>query len=231
MTDSLPKPSTILGGILLTLLIMLVLSTGIEMLALRPLIPKHFEVAYFIDRTFYWASIAVLWLFATKVEKQHLLIWKDNRYSIGTLLSHLVALLFITVICVYLAGFLISWMTHEGPSKLAPKVAEFLRDKMFLLFFTALTAGVTEEIIFRGYLQTRLEQLLKNPYWAIFISSLIFGLVHFRYGTIKNMVGPFVIGLVLATYYWRYRNIKVTITLHFLWDFAGLLILIWYHSH
>ena len=176
MTDSLPKPSTILGGILLTLLIMLVLSTGIEMLALRPLIPKHFEVAYFIDRTFYWASIAVLWLFATKVEKQPLLIWKDNRYSIGTLLSHLVALLFITVICVYLAGFLISWMTHEGPTKLAPKVAEFLRDKMFLLFFTALTAGVTEEIIFRGYLQTRLEQLLKNPYWAIFISSLIFGL-------------------------------------------------------
>lgn len=215
----------------MTLLIMLVLSTGIDMVAVRSLIPKHFEVAYFIERTFYWVSVAVLWLYATKKEGQSLLIWKDNRYSIGTLLSHIVALFFIMVICVDLVNLFISWTMHEGSSKLLPKIADFLRNNMFLLFFTALTAGVTEELIFRGYLQTRLTLLLKNPYWAIFISSLIFGLVHFRYGTVKNMVGPFIIGLGLAIYYWRYRNIKVTIIFHFLWDFAGLLFLLSRYPH
>src|SRR5689334_16698849 len=117
-----PKQSAVLGGVLLAILIMLVLATGIDMMVLRPLIPKQFEVAYFIERTFYWVFVAVLWLYATKRERQPLLIWPDHRYSIGTIISHIATLFFILVICVYLAGFLISWMTHEGPSKLAPKV-------------------------------------------------------------------------------------------------------------
>jgi len=207
----------------LTILIMTVLATGIELIVLRPLAPNHLGILYFIDRLFYWIFVALLWLYATKLENQPLLIWKENRYSIGTHISHLFALFFIIVICVFLAGILLSLMTHEGPSKIIKPLADFLRNNTFLLVFTALTAGVTEELIFRGYLQTRLQQLLKNPYWAIIISSLIFGLAHFRYGTIKNMVGPFIIGSGLAFYYWKYRNIKVTIIFHFLWDLGGLL--------
>jgi len=127
------------------------------------------------------------------------------------------------MISINLINFLIPFLRHEPPSKLAPRLAIFFRKYPFLLVFTALTAGVTEELVFRGYLQPRLELLFKNPYWAIVISSLIFGLAHIMYGTVKNVIDPFFIGLGLAIYYWRYRNIKVAMVFHFLWDLLGLL--------
>jgi membrane protease YdiL (CAAX protease family) len=121
-------------------------------------------------------------------------------------------------------------MTHKKESSVVlQRMINFFRENKFLMVYTALTAGVTEELIFRGYLLPRLEMLLKNSYLAILISSLIFGLAHYGYGTIQNMLDPFVIGLVLATYYWRYRNIKVTIIFHFLWDLVGLILSIRRH--
>lgn len=94
------------------------------------------------------------------------------------------------------------------------------------MVFTALTAGVTEEFIFRGYLQPRLTVIFKNPYAAIILSSLLFGLLHFKYGTLANVIGPIFIGLIFSLYYWKYRNLTVLILCHFLWDLISLLILI-----
>ncbi|MBN8854098.1 MAG: hypothetical protein BGO55_06880 [Sphingobacteriales bacterium 50-39] len=226
MSDSSPKPAAVLQGVLLAILILLILALGLDVPLLRPIATDHPAITYFIERSFYWLFIAVLWLYATKVEKQPLLIWEENKYSAGTHISHVFALFFIIMISVAFINFFLSPLTHEESSKVLHRIVDFLGKNLFLLVFTALTAGVTEELIFRGYLQPRLELLLKNPYWAIFISSLIFGLAHFRYGTVKNVVDPFIIGLGLAVYYWRYRNIKVAIIFHFLWDLAGLLLLV-----
>jgi len=226
MAIATPKPAVVLGGVALAILILLILASGIDLVLLRPIAAEHKALTVFIERCFYWLFVAVLWLYATKKEKQPLLIWKENKYSIGTHISHLFALFFIIMISINLINFLIPFLRHEPPSKLAPRLAIFFRKYPFLLVFTALTAGVTEELVFRGYLQPRLELLFKNPYWAIFISSLIFGLAHIMYGTVKNVIDPFFIGLGLAIYYWRYRNIKVAMVFHFLWDLLGLLYLI-----
>jgi len=226
MSTSSPKPSAVLGGVLLAILILLILVSGIDTVVLRPIAAGHPAITYFIERSFYWLFVAVLWVYATKKEMQPLLIWKENKYSVGTHISHVFALFFIIMISITFINFFIIPLTREEPSKVLHHIVDFLRNNIFLLVFTALTAGVTEELIFRGYLQPRLELLLKNPYWAIFISSLIFGLAHFRYGTVKNVLDPFLIGLGLAIYYWRYRNIKVAIIFHFLWDLAGLLLLV-----
>jgi len=225
MSTLSPRSSVVLGGVSLAILILLILASGIDAPVLRSVATDHPDVAYFIQRSFYWLFVAVLWVYAAKKEKQPLLIWEENRYSIGTHISHVFALFFIILISVACINFFISPLIHEEPSKVLRRITDFLKANKFLLVYTALTAGVTEELIFRGYLQPRLEVLFKNPYWAIFISSLIFGLAHFRYGTVKNVVDPFVIGLGLAIYYWRYRNIKVAIIFHFLWDLAGLLLL------
>jgi membrane protease YdiL (CAAX protease family) len=45
-----------------------------------------------------------------------------------------------------------------------------------LCFF--FSAGLPEEVLFRGVLQTRLEAWLKNPAWALFLASFIFGASH-----------------------------------------------------
>jgi membrane protease YdiL (CAAX protease family) len=226
MENSSPRPAAVFGGILLTILVMVVLSTGIKAPALQPIAKEYPDITFFLLRSFHFVFVALLWLYATKIERQPLLIWKDKNYSFGTFVAHLFALIFIISICIALVSLFITRFVHEGPSKVLHQIVLFLRHYPFLLVYTALTAGITEELIFRGYLQTRLELLTKSPYAAIFISSVIFGLAHFSYGTIRNMIGPFIIGLGLATYYWKYRNIKVTMVFHFLWDLAGLLLLV-----
>jgi membrane protease YdiL (CAAX protease family) len=56
------------------------------------------------------------------------------------------------------------------------KVLVQVLKKKLLLVFTCLTAGITEEIIFRGYLLPRLEILLKNKNLSVIISSLFLDL-------------------------------------------------------
>lgn len=39
-------------------------------------------------------------------------------------------------------------------------------------------AGLPEELLFRGILQSRLEALLKNPVWGLYLASFVFGASH-----------------------------------------------------
>ena len=91
-----------------------------------------------------------------------------------------------------------------------------------LKFFIAFTAGVVEEFIFRGYLLPRLQLFFSSKHWPIVIGAILFGLAHFRYGTIMNVAGPIILGLIVGYHYQKYRNIKVLIITHFLYDFVVL---------
>jgi len=73
--------------------------------------------------------------------------------------------------------------------------------------------------------------LLKNSYLSIIISSIIFGFLHFSYGTFIQVFGTFLMGLVFAIHYNKYKNIKIVIACHFLWDLSILLIKIHHNTH
>jgi membrane protease YdiL (CAAX protease family) len=45
-------------------------------------------------------------------------------------------------------------------------------------FYYYLGAGLPEEVLFRGILQSRLESLTKSPVWGLYLASLIFGISH-----------------------------------------------------
>ena len=42
-------------------------------------------------------------------------------------------------------------------------------------------AGFTEDFLFRGFLQTRLERLMRSPWAAVIATSLLFGVYHLPY--------------------------------------------------
>jgi len=46
------------------------------------------------------------------------------------------------------------------------------------LIYFFLGAGLPEEFLFRGLLQSRFEALFKNPAWAIYLAALVFGASH-----------------------------------------------------
>lgn len=175
-----------------------------------------------VSRTFFWIFLLIIWLYATKIEKYKLFIWKDRKYDFLNYCVHII-LLFIAIIVVMIpVGLILQYFGSKQISSKLVEIKSILQDSKTLVLFVVITAGFTEEIIFRGYIQPRLEALLKNPYISIFITSAMFGLLHFGYGTIGNMTGPFFIGLIFSIYYWKYRNIKVLIICHTLIDLIAL---------
>lgn len=85
---------------------------------------------------------------------------------------------------------------------------EFIR----AIIIGALIPAVSEELLFRGFLQRSLEVKL-TPFWAIVISSIIFGFIHFNP---INLVPLVVIGLLLGYIAYVTRSIVIPIILHFI---------------
>ena len=81
----------------------------------------------------------------------------------------------------------------------------------------ALSAGVVEEIFFRGFLQPRV---------GIGVSTLLFVLAHLSYDQPFLLVGVSILSLVFAALVWWRQNIWPAIAAHFLFDAVQLLILI-----
>ncbi|WP_440053925.1 CPBP family intramembrane glutamic endopeptidase [Pseudoalteromonas sp. T1lg65] len=95
-------------------------------------------------------------------------------------------------------------------------------ERNWFIFGTSLTAGICEELLFRGFLLHVLGQSL-GTLPALFISSLVFGLFHFYQGW-QGIVKTGLFGLILALIYLWTGSLWVVIALHFVWDaYAGQL--------
>lgn len=89
----------------------------------------------------------------------------------------------------------------------------------------ALQAGVGEEILFRGYLITRLERLGLGAFWCIVLSGMIFGLIHVPsgYGWIASISKGIGFGIPTGVYFWYRRNLGPLMAGHALMDFVAFL--------
>jgi membrane protease YdiL (CAAX protease family) len=94
------------------------------------------------------------------------------------------------------------------------------------LALVSLTAGCSEEVLFRGVLQGGLTQLLGPPL-ALVCASLLFGLCHLvtrPYGVLTAVIGLYLGGLWLLT-----GNLLAPITAHALYDFLALVYFLRFH--
>ncbi|WP_090553477.1 type II CAAX endopeptidase family protein [Natronincola ferrireducens] len=64
---------------------------------------------------------------------------------------------------------------------------------ILLIFIISISAGICEEVFFRGFILPGYEQLGKRK--AIVFSSILFGIFHFN---VYNLFGPIVLGLVFS---------------------------------
>jgi len=83
---------------------------------------------------------------------------------------------------------------------------------LFTLTIVAVIPAIGEELIFRGILQRRLEEIMQKPHLAILISALIFSFIHFQFAGFLPRV---VLGLLLGYLYFWTRNLWVPILAHF----------------
>ena len=177
---------------------------------------------FFINRLFVWIILILLWLFVKSFEKQKLLIWTESERTISFYILSVVIVLIVLFIGNLLITKILGLFTHNVISRKFLDYISLFKTNIPLLIFTALTAAVVEELIFRGYIQTRLENIFKSPVLGIVISSILFAIVHLSYRTLSNFIVPFFIGAVFSFFYWKYKNIKILIFCHFLWDVFAL---------
>jgi membrane protease YdiL (CAAX protease family) len=91
------------------------------------------------------------------------------------------------------------------------------------LLLLSILAGIGEETLFRGVLQTALAGPL-GPWPALFLVSALFGLVHFVTATYAVLAG--LIGLYLGWLFLRTGNLLVPVVVHALYDFVALSLLV-----
>lgn len=103
-----------------------------------------------------------------------------------TILSYPVALFFNIL---FLAVFSLFGPIEQMPIPTPSTFSEYL----LLMGIIAVSAGICEEIFFRGFFMRTYERLGKKK--AIWFSALLFGLFHFN---IQNFAGPVVLGVIFG---------------------------------
>lgn len=182
------------------------------------------EKNLFYSRFLFWGMAIFLFFYAHFAEKQNLLLKKPARHGIGFYILSIAAIAVAIIVLIYLVMPTIkafAYLTDKEGDTLKNMVS-ILRAHPILLLFTCITAGITEEIIFRGYIQTRVELIFKSPAAGIIISAVLFSLAHSFYGTIQEIVVPLIIGLIFSIYYYKYKNINILMIFHFLIDYIQL---------
>ena len=214
-------PAAIIAGFALTafLLILCVLFTSFP----GWVNDWHFSAAFmfFLSRILFWISLAIIYIYVKKKEKQPFLLWKESAYGVGFYLASIFIILLIIIVGSAIIGLVIHFIGLSLRSNALKTVFGF---NIPLKIFIVITAAIVEELIFRGYFLSRLQLFFKHKHWPLIISSIIFGLGHMRYGTVVNVLGPIFIGFVFAWHYQKYRNIKILIICHFMIDLTALMI-------
>lgn len=156
--------------------------------------------------------LLLLWLFMKFIDKQDFVYLgfqikkRLNDFTLGILIG------FSIMLSAFLILLLLDEITYEGYN------INFNNIVISILLFTGVS--IFEEVIFRGYM---LKNLLEsfNPYFALFISSIFFSLIHGSNPnvTILGLSNIFLAGIFLGASYVFTKNLWFPIALHFSWNF------------
>lgn len=112
-------------------------------------------------------------------------------------------------------GFVISLVTKKPMTNAAQELTSQMSPGM-ILFYVVLLAPIMEEFIFRKLIVDRTVRYGQGI--AILLSGLMFGLFH---GNLNQFCYTVVIGFFLGFLYLKTGNIKITISLHMIFNFFG----------
>jgi membrane protease YdiL (CAAX protease family) len=176
----------------------------------------------FYSRFIFW-SVVILLLVYTQVRRQPFLPWKEEAKSIRFYIVSIIVLYLLVIVASILSSLptLLGW--HQDNTRLMEIMIKLMNHSTWLLIFGCITAGVTEELLFRGFMLPRLQSALNSKVAAIIISTLSFAALHYQYQSWREIVGPFFIGLIFAVHYQKYRNIKTVIIVHILVDLIAFI--------
>jgi uncharacterized protein len=151
--------------------------------------------------------------FSKFIEKGNYLLYKEKKKSA------LFYLISIALIYCIILGFIIIL------KKLVLRVDIFTTtsesESGYALYLLMIIVAIVEELLFRGYIFTRIEFITENKWVAIISSSLLFSLCHSFHFDIVQLIGTFTMGAVFAFHYQKYNSLLTIVIVHFLINTFG----------
>ena len=111
------------------------------------------------------------------------------------------------------AAYGVHWLLGSSSAKSVDSLLPRSPSEILIWIATSITAGICEELAFRGYIQRQFHALTGNVVMAVLGQGLVFGLFHSYQGW-KNVIVICVLGILFgALAAWR-RNLRANIIVH-----------------
>ncbi len=119
---------------------------------------------------------------------------------------------------ILLALFMLGLVSLAAGFNDEQKVSEKVMDlPLLILAFAVLIAPITEELFFRAFLSPRI---------GILFSAILFGLAHFTYGSVVEIVGVLFVGLLLGALYRMSRSLVPCVLVHMTYNFLSIALML-----
>ncbi len=154
-------------------------------------------------------SIALyfLWSGSIKATFAKIGISKDLKSHIFYSLVGLLSLFLLLLVL----GFFSSLLGFNDQERVSEKVSDL---PFMLLVFAIVLAPLSEEFFFRAFLV---------PRFGVLISAFLFGIAHFTYGSIVEVLGAFVIGFLLGSIFKKSKSIVPCIIIHMTYNLISII--------
>jgi membrane protease YdiL (CAAX protease family) len=199
----------------------LLLAFALPELGLPRLLFADTPIGSRIGREIVWVALAAFMLFwITRVERLPLSSIGLVKPSWGTLgwgLAATVALIATVLLTFALIAPALGLQQNMTATRAIVKVP------VWLLITTPIVAGVTEEIVYRGYAIERLTLLTGRRWLAGLVAGAAFLAVHASWGGAQLILVAFATVIFVGLYLWR-RDLPCVILAHVLADLIGFVL-------
>jgi membrane protease YdiL (CAAX protease family) len=116
-------------------------------------------------------------------------------------------------------------VNHFGDFGTASPADDYVDSPLWFGLLTAVTAGVFEEFIYRGFVIEELGELIRSRQVAAVVSVVFFAAAHYlSYGWTPELIYPGLAGAVITVLYFSRRNLLICMLLHATIDSLGVLV-------
>jgi membrane protease YdiL (CAAX protease family) len=175
----------------------------------------------------YWLIYAVYWLLTLPIILTGQTYYSAPEYQFNTfwhiLLWLLIVYLLVTVVLPFILLPFVKMLREKVAENYDSKLYPVTQKQQLMFIGVAVTVGICEEIIFRGFLQHYLVDLGLTELWAFVIISVIFGAGHLMQG-LSGVISSIIFGLIMGYLYFVTGSLLVPIIIHILYDAKAIYI-------
>lgn len=217
--------------------LLVALLLGVSLLgSLRPAHPtlsQHHVMQYLLTTGWEWALAGlVFWGIRMRGVPLRQLLgvrrpqWRDWRNDLGLALTFWIA----ASIVLSAIGILLKLGHFSMPQKTIVQLAPENSIQLLLWIVLSISAGICEELVFRGYLLQQLSSGGKHLWTGVIVSSLLFGVSH-GYERASGMIAITVYGAMFCGLANRRGSLRAGMIAHAWHDiFSGIALMLLRHS-